>query len=196
MMRRSADVEPSLSTDAATRAPDNAQKRGFERVVLPHLSAGFTLARYLTGNAQDAEDAVQDAIVRAMTYFHTLRGDDARPWFLTIVRRVCLTSYSVDHARESNLSVDEPALQLVDSDETPDIALQRSLVRDRVREAVDQLPPLLREAIVLRELQGCAYNEIAMITDAPIGTVMSRLSRARERLGVLLHGVVDVGDVA
>jgi RNA polymerase sigma factor (sigma-70 family) len=141
-------------------------------------------------------DAVQDAIVRAMTYFHTLRGDDARPWFLTIVRRVCLTSYSVDHARESNLSVDEAALQLVDSDETPDIALQRSLVRDRVREAVDRLPPLLREAIVLRELQGCAYNEIAMITDAPIGTVMSRLSCARERLGVLLHGVVDVGDVA
>jgi RNA polymerase sigma-70 factor, ECF subfamily len=204
MMRRSADVDPPISLGAATLARDNVQdrgpergpERGFERVVLPHLSAGFTLARYLTGNAEDAEDAVQDAIIRAMKYFHTLRGDDARPWFLTIVRRVCLTGYSVDHGRASSLSVDEPALQLIDSDETPDIALQRSLVRDRVREAVDQLPPLLREAIVLRELQGCAYNEIAMITDAPIGTVMSRLSRARERLGQLLQGVVDIGDVA
>ena len=197
MMRRSASVEPPIATDATTLAPGHAGERGFERVVLPHLSAGFTLARYLTGNAQDAEDAVQDAVVRAMRYFHTLRGDDARPWFLTIVRRVCLTTYSVDyHARESSISVDEPSLQLIDSDETPDMALQRSLVRDRVREAVDQLPPLLREAIVLREIQGCAYGEIAMIIDSPIGTVMSRLSRARERLGALLHGVVDMGDVA
>ena len=197
MMRRSANVEPAIASDATTRAPDQAQEHGFERVVLPHLSAGFTLARYLTGNAQDAEDAVQDAIVRAMRYFHTLRGDDARPWFLTIVRRVCLTSYSVDYqARENSLSVDEPTLQLIDGDETPDTALQRSLVRDRVREAVDQLPPPLREAIVLRELQGCAYGEIAMITDVPIGTVMSRLSRARERLAALLQGVVDMGDVA
>jgi len=197
MMRRSANVEPPTATDATTRAPDHPQEHGFERVVLPHLSAGFTLARYLTGNAQDAEDAVQDAIVRAMRYFHTLRGDDARPWFLTIVRRVCLTSYTVDYqARENSLSVDEPALQLIDSDETPDTALQRSLVRDRVREAVDRLPPPLREAIVLRELQGCAYGEIAMITDVPIGTVMSRLSRARERLAALLQGVVDMGDVA
>ncbi len=197
MMRRNANVEPPTATDITTRAPDHAQEYGFERVVLPHLSAGFTLARYLTGNAQDAEDAVQDAIVRAMRYFHTLRGDDARPWFLTIVRRVCLTSYSVDYrARENSLSVDEPALQLIDGEETPDTALQRSLVRDRVREAVDRLPPLLREAIVLRELQGCAYGEIAMITDVPIGTVMSRLSRARERLAALLQGVVDMGDVA
>jgi RNA polymerase sigma-70 factor (ECF subfamily) len=201
MVRRSSNVESRVAPDATTPAPkhasEHAPERGFERVVLPHLSAGFTLARYLTGNAQDAEDAVQDAIVRAMRYFHTLRGEDARPWFLTIVRRVCLTSYSVDYqARENSLSVDEPALQLIDDDETPDAALERSLVRDRVREAVDQLPPLLREAIVLRELQGCAYHEIAMITDAPIGTVMSRLSRARERLAVLLHGVVDMGDVA
>ncbi|HWG34425.1 MAG TPA: sigma-70 family RNA polymerase sigma factor [Gemmatimonadaceae bacterium] len=197
MMRRSASVEPPIATDDTTRVPDHTQERGFERVVLPHLSAGFTLARYLTDNAQDAEDAVQDAIVRAMRYFHTLRGDDARPWFLTIVRRVCLTSYSADYqARENSLSVDEPALQLIDSDETPDTALQRSFVRDRVRAAVDQLPPPLREAIVLRELQGCSYGEIAMITDAPIGTVMSRLSRARERLAALLQGVVDMGDVA
>ena len=197
MMRRSADVEPPLKTDTATLAPDPARARSFEDVVLPHLSAGFTLARYLTGNPQDAEDAVQDAIVRAMRYFHTLRGEDARPWFLTIVRRVCLTTYGAEyHARENSLSVDEPALQLVDSDETPDMTLQRSLVRDRVREAVDLLPPLLREAIVLRELQGFSYGEIAMITDTPIGTVMSRLSRARERLAVLLRGVVDMGDVA
>ncbi len=191
MIRHGADVAPQK----AAAAP--IAERGFERVVLPHLSAGFTLARYLTGNAQDAEDAVQEAIVRAMRYFHTLRGDDARPWFLTIVRRVCVTAYSVDyHGRDGSLSVDEPALQLVDGKETPDVLLHRALVRDRVREAVDQLPPPLREVIVLRELQDCSYNEIASITDVPLGTVMSRLSRARERLAGLLQDVVDMGDVA
>lgn len=199
MLRRRATVDRDSAADAAGTVADRAGsgERRFEDVVLPHLSAGFTLARYLTGNAQDAEDAVQDALVRAMKYFHTLRGDDAGPWFLAIVRRACFTTYRSEYdERENSLPVDEQTLQLIDGRETPDIAVQRSLVRDRVRAAVAQLPPLLREAIVLREIQGCAYGEIAMITDVPIGTVMSRLSRARERLGVLLHDVVDMGDVA
>lgn len=195
MIGRDADLEPPTATHAPTLG--FVSERSFERVVLPHLSAAFTLARYLSGNAEDAEDAVQEAIIRAMKYFRTLRGDDARPWFLTIVRRVCVTAYSAEYqARERSLSLDEPALQLVDGRETPDTLLQRALVRDRVRGAVDQLPPPLREVIVLRELQDFSYGEIALITGVPLGTVMSRLSRARERLAGLLHDVVDMGDVA
>lgn len=169
----------------------------FERTVLPHLSAGFTLAMYLTGNRADAEDAVQEAVLRAIRYFHTLRDDDARAWFLTIVRRVCLTAYRISRSEGADsISLDTGRLQLVDDRERPDTAAERLQVQQRVRDAIGQLPPLLREAIVLRELQSCSYEEIATVTDVPIGTVMSRLSRARARLAGLLHDVVDFGDVA
>ena len=169
----------------------------FERTVLPHLSSGFTLAMYLTGNRADAEDAVQEAVLRAIRYFHTLRDDDARAWFLTIVRRVCLTAYRISRSEGAeSISLDTGRLQLVDDRERPDTAAERLQVQQRVRDAIGQLPPLLREAIVLRELQSCSYEEIATVTDVPIGTVMSRLSRARARLAALLHDVVDFGDVA
>jgi RNA polymerase sigma-70 factor, ECF subfamily len=184
--------------DGDLREDTRVPARGsFEHTVLPHLSAGFTLARYLTGNAQDAEDAVQEAVVRAMRYFHTLREIDARPWFLTIVRNTCVTAYSSNyHAREQSVSMDDATVQLVDDGETPDVALQRSIVRERVRDAVERLSPSLREVITLRELQHCSYGEIASITDVPLGTVMSRLSRARLALAGLLRDVMDMGDVA
>jgi RNA polymerase sigma-70 factor, ECF subfamily len=167
----------------------------FERVVLPHLSAGFTLAMYLTGNKADAEDAVQEAILRAVRYFSTLRDEDARAWFLTIVRRVCFSAYRTDRPLGTDtISIDAVGPQLVDHHEQPDLAAERLQVQQRVRAAVDQLPPLLREAIVLRELQSCSYAEVAAVTEVPIGTVMSRLSRARARLADLLHDVVDFGD--
>jgi RNA polymerase sigma-70 factor (ECF subfamily) len=169
----------------------------FERTVIPHLSAGFTLAMYLTGNTADAEDAVQEAVLRAVRYFQTLRDEDARAWFLTIVRRVCLTAYRTSRPRGTDMiSIEAVPLQLVDDREQPDTAAERLQVQQRVRDAVDQLPPLLREAIVLRELQSCSYAEIAAVTEVPVGTVMSRLSRARARLADLLHDVVDFGDVA
>jgi RNA polymerase sigma factor (sigma-70 family) len=167
----------------------------FESAVLPHLSAGFTLAMYLTGNKADAEDAVQEAVLRAVRYFGTLRDDDARAWFLTIVRRVCFTAYRTDRPQGADMiSIDAVGPQLVDNREQPDLAAERLQVQQRVRAAVDQLPPLLREAIVLRELQSCSYAEVAEVTEVPIGTVMSRLSRARSRLTDLLHDVVDLGD--
>jgi RNA polymerase sigma-70 factor (ECF subfamily) len=159
------------------------------------LSAGFTLAMYLTGNRADAEDAVQEAVLRAVRYFSTLHDEDARPWFLTIVRRVCFTAYRTDRPRGAEtISIDAVGPQLVDNREQPDIAAERLHVQQRVRIAVDQLPPLLREAIVLRELQSCSYAEVAAVTEVPIGTVMSRLSRARARLAILLGDVVDFGD--
>ena len=176
----------------------NAPQAGrFERTVLPHLSAGFTLAMYLTGNSADAEDAVQEAILRAVRYFQTLRDDDARAWFLTIVRRVCLTTYRTNRPQGTDMiSIEAAGLQLIDDREQPDTAAERLQVQQRVRDAIDQLPPLLREAIVLRELQSCSYAEIAAVTEVPVGTVMSRLSRARARLAGLLRDVVDFGDVA
>ena len=180
---------------AETGHAEAPQVGRFERVVLPHLSAGFTLAMYLTGNTADAEDAVQEAILRAVRYFPTLRDYDARAWFLTIVRRVCFTAYRTDRPQGADtISIDAVGPQLVDNREQPDIAAERLQVQQRVRAAVDKLPPLLREAIVLRELQSCSYAEVAAVTEVPIGTVMSRLSRARARLASLLSDVVDFGD--
>src|ERR1700674_3344288 len=184
------------SKSVAVGRAEGAQMGRFERVVLPHLSAGFTLAMYLTGNRADAEDAVQEAVLRAVRYFSTLRDDNARAWFLTIVRRVCFTAYNTDRPQgASTISIDAVGPQLVDSHEQPDLTVERLQVQQRVREAVDQLPPLLREAIVLRELQSCSYVEFAAVTEVPVGTVMSRLSRARARLADLLHDIVDFGDV-
>lgn len=176
---------------------EGPQAGRFERAVLPHLSAGFTLAMYLTGNTADAEDAVQEAVLRAVRYFPTLRDEDARPWFLTIVRRVCFTAYRTARPEGTPMiSIEAVPLQLVDHREQPDMTAERLQVQQRVRDAIDQLPTLLREAIVLRELQACSYAEIAAVTEVPVGTVMSRLSRARRRLADLLHDIVDFGDVA
>jgi RNA polymerase sigma-70 factor (ECF subfamily) len=94
------------------------------------------------------------------------------------------------------VSIEAVPLQLVDHREQPDTTAERLQVQQRVRDAIDELPTLLREAIILRELQSCSYAEIAAVTEVPVGTVMSRLSRARARLATLLHDVVDFGDVA
>lgn len=161
----------------------------FERVVLPHLDAAFTLARYLTSDPSEAEDAVQEGVLRAVRYFHTLRDEgDARAWLLAIVRREC---YGGRQKRVSTIAFDDvPELQLVDSGDAPDVVAGRNLVRHRLREAVSALPDVLRETLVLRELQQCSYEEIATITEVPMGTVMSRLSRARARLALSLRDVV------
>lgn len=167
----------------------------FERSVLPHLSSAYTLARYLTGNADDAEDAVQEAVLRAVRYFHTLHDENARAWFLTIVRRVCFTSYTTDVPRaRQTVSIDSLPIQLVFQGDAPDSHTDRELVRLKIRDSVDQLPPLLRETLILREIQQCSYAEIAAITESPIGTVMSRLARARSRVAEMLKGVVDFGE--
>jgi RNA polymerase sigma-70 factor, ECF subfamily len=162
----------------------------FERVVLPHLNAAYTLAHYLTRDASEAEDATQEAILRAVRYFHTLRNDaDARAWLLAIVRREC---YGGRQQRVATVAFDDiPELQLVDQSAQPDTKAGRSMLQRRVREAVAALPDGLRETLILRELQQCSYDEIATITEVPLGTVMSRLSRARARLAGLLSNVVE-----
>ena len=175
----------------------------FERVVLPHLDAAYTLARYLIGEPSDVEDVLQEAVLRAIQYFHTLRNDsDARAWLLTIVRRECYSAWIHRRRRIDTVSLDSIAggeqarLLLVDPGESPEEAAERSSVRQRIIEAVGDLPELLREVIVLRELQQFSYEEIAVIIEAPIGTVMSRISRARAHLAASLRDVLDLGEVS
>jgi RNA polymerase sigma-70 factor, ECF subfamily len=150
----------------------------FEAIVLPHLDAAYTLARYLTRNAQDAEDVVQDACLRAIKYFEGFRGEagpSARAWLLTIVRNTAHTWRT--HHRPDALATefDETRHSDAAADDRPD-------AKETLGRALGTLAPEFREVIVLRELQGLSYKEISDIAGVPIGTVMSRLSRARARL--------------
>jgi len=160
--------------------------RLFEETVLPHLDAAFNYARWLTRNDTDAEDVVQDACVRAIRYFSSLRDDDARAWLFTIVRNAWYSRVS----RKANVA---EGTRLNDGqDERPDNALdpEERLLQQHtialVRAALEQLPVDFREVIVLREIEGLSYKEIAEVAGVPVGTVMSRLARARERLQTIL----------
>lgn len=160
--------------------------RVFEETVLPHLDAAFNYARWLTRNDAEAEDVVQDAFVRAMRFFSSLRDDDARAWLFTIVRNTWYSRVS----RRANVAEATPSDRA--QDERPDLALdpEERLMQQHtvalVRAALEQLPADFREVIVLREFEGLTYKEIAAVVRVPIGTVMSRLSRGRERLMAVL----------
>jgi RNA polymerase sigma-70 factor (ECF subfamily) len=163
---------------------ESTELASFEAVILPHLDAAYTLARYLMRDPHDAEDAVQDACLRALRYFDTFRGGDARAWLLAIVRNRCLSLRDERRGRRDRSAVvfDE----MLHSDETDaeptDAATLRMATREALDDALRRLPEEFREVIVLRELQEMSYREISEITGVRIGTVMSRLSRARQRL--------------
>jgi RNA polymerase sigma factor (sigma-70 family) len=162
-------------------------RRSFEEVVLPHLDAAFNYARWLTKNEADAEDVVQDAYVRALRFFSSLRDENARAWLFTIVRN---TWYGRFPRRAGNAVVnvpDEDAEHRADIGLDPEAQMIQQQAVEQVRRALETLPADFREVLVLRELEGLSYKEIAAIVEIPIGTVMSRLARARERLtGVLV----------
>ncbi len=165
--------------------------RNFDSLVIPHLNAGYNLARWLLRDTSSAEDAVQEATMRAFRYFHSVRGDDARAWFLGIVRNTCFTYLSRSEAlmeqnglEDSDLEFLQAAVGYVGCD--PSQTLERTCESTRVNAAIRALPPLLREVIVLRELQDLDYAAIAKVVEIPIGTVMSRLSRARDQLRLAL----------
>ena len=161
--------------------------RVFETIVLPHLDAAFNYARWLTGNDADAEDVVQDACMRAMRFWSSFRGDtDARPWLFTIVRNTWysrLSRRARDRATPLDTVIDEPPDDGLDPEER---LLQRHDVA-RVRAALEQLPADFREVLVLREIEGLSYKEIAAVVRVPVGTVMSRLARGRDRLASSLR---------
>ncbi len=149
----------------------------FEAAVLPHLGSAYNLARWLTGNAHDAEDLVQDSMVRAFAYFDGFRGDDGRAWLLAIVRNSFYTSLRRRRRAATDALPDD--LLLADVRPDPEVALLRKVEVDALRVAVERLPESFREALVLREIEGLSYREIAEVARIPIGTVMSRLARGR-----------------
>src|SRR6266542_3141881 len=168
--------------------------RSFEEVLLPHLDAAFNYARWLARNEADAEDVVQDAYLRALRFFSSLRGEDARAWLLTIVRNTWYGRFP-RHAGTGVLIVpDENADNRADASLDPEAQMIQQQTVEQVRRALEALPPDFREVLVLRELEGLSYKEIAAIVGIPLGTVMSRLARARERLaGVLVTSDTNGG---
>jgi len=155
----------------------------FAAAVLPHLDAAFNLARWLMRNAQDAEDVVQEAMLRALTYFPGFRGENPRGWLLQIVRNAAYASMKLNHGATLVSGEDDAALpEIADPGDDPEATLMKEQDRGRIARLLAALPIDLRETLVLRELEELSYKEIAEITAAPIGTVMSRLWRARRML--------------
>lgn len=152
----------------------------FEQQVLPHLDNAVNLARWLLRNRADAEDVVQEAFLRACRFFGSFRGGDARAWLLQIVRNTCYTWLQKNRPSELMTEFDEEVHQHPAAN--PESLAAQTDERQRLMQALESLPPRWREVLVLRELEGSSYKEIAEITGIPMGTVMSTLSRARERL--------------
>jgi RNA polymerase sigma-70 factor (ECF subfamily) len=159
--------------------------RRFEEAVLPHLDAAYNYARWLTRSDADAEDVVHDACVRAIRFLPSLRDDDARSWLFAIVRNAW---YSRQRGKmKTPASLDDTRNEQRDGALDPEERLLQQHAVVRVRAALEQLPVDFREVIVLREIEGLSYKEIAGAVGVPIGTVMSRLARARERLLTVLR---------
>lgn len=154
--------------------------------MLPHLDAAFNLARHLSRSQHDAEDVVQDAYLRAWRHYASFRGDNARGWLLAIVRHAALSHRRrdtvADLTDEFNDAMHSEAVASAAADEQ----LDRDEASAQLHRALDALPFKFREVLVLRELEELSYQDIGRIVRAPVGTVMSRLSRARARLDVML----------
>jgi RNA polymerase sigma-70 factor (ECF subfamily) len=159
---------------------DLQERLRFEQLVLPHLDAAFNLARWILRGRADSEDVAQDASLRALRFFRGFHGGDARSWLLQIVRNACYTWLEKHRPMELAVEFDEELFP--QSAVTPESLAIAGDNRERLTRALEDLPPRFREVLVLRELEGCSYKEIATITAMPIGTVMSALARARQRL--------------
>jgi RNA polymerase sigma-70 factor (ECF subfamily) len=159
---------------------EGEDRERFEATVLPHLDAAFNLARWLLRNPADAQDVTQEAVLRAFRFFPGFRAGNARAWLLQIVRNCCYTFLQKQNVFEDLNDMEETALPV--EKVTPESVALANADRSRVSAALQELPAGFREILVLRELEGCSYKEIASITGRPIGTVMSALARARQQL--------------
>ena len=159
---------------------DGEDRARFEQIVLPHLDAAFNLARWLLRGRSDAEDVAQEALLRSYRFFGGYQGGDARAWLLQIVRN---TSYTwLEKNRDMKHSTEFEEELYVPTGPTPEAMAIAGNERERLSRALEDLPARYREVLVLRELEGCSYKEIAELVGIPIGTVMSSLARGRERL--------------
>jgi len=188
-MQRPVQVEASMANVVSIGEAGRTQR--FHDAVLPHLDGLYTLARYLLRNSADAEDAVQECYLRAFSHFDSFRGTIIKPWLLAILSNICRAEYA-RRAREYTRPAEfndaetadrEGATPLwVEAQDTPETNVLRQLETETVRRLVDTLPEQYRETLVLRELNDLSYREIADVIGAPVGTVMSRLARARALL--------------
>ncbi len=172
--------------------PEAGEQSAFAQAALPHLDAAYNLARWLVRDPAAAEDVVQDAMLRALTYFASFRGGSPRAWLLQIVRNTAYTRLAQQRASaEEPLDADERGrhAELRDPGADPEAALARRQGERQLRDALAELPTELRECLVLREMEEMSYRDIARVTGVAIGTVMSRLFRARQAL--MRHAVVS-----
>lgn len=183
----------SEAGDAPASAADAAR---FDAVILPHLDAAYNLARYLSRDADAAQDIVQEAFLRAYRSFGDFRGENPRAWILAIVRN-CHLSWRAQMRRAAPASPGAPTEdggeeQVADAD-TPESLLLRRSEADLVRGVIERLPEALREVLVLREFDDLSYREISRVADVPLGTVMSRLARARRLFAQLWERASPAG---
>jgi RNA polymerase sigma-70 factor (ECF subfamily) len=173
------------------RTPVRVEGRGVAELLLQHLDSAYNLARWLVRNGDDAEDVVQEAYLRALQYSSGFRGGDARAWLLTIVRNTSFQWLRKARTYEPATEFDENIHSGDGETSNPEEQLLRNADGHLVAQALGQLPVRFREMLVLRELEGLSYREIADVVGVPIGTVMSTLSRARQRFrqaaGALLN---------
>ena len=175
--RRSSGIRGPMAGDVH----DPERARRFREAALPHLDEVYTLARYLLRNAADADDAVQECYLRALKHFDTFRGGAIRPWLFAILRNVCKMTYAKRGFAAPDIADDAVPLWS-EAPETPEALVLRRCDDQSVRDMVSALPVQFRETIVLREVNDLSYSEIAEIAGVPVGTVMSRLARARSML--------------
>jgi RNA polymerase sigma-70 factor, ECF subfamily len=168
--------------------------KSFEQTVLPHLDAAYNLARWLTGNDHDAADVAQEASLRAFRFFGSFRGDNARAWLLTIVRNTFYTWLRKNRPQEKTVEIDDETLDIEDASANAETASPQFADADAVRRAIAELPVEFREIVILREMEGFSYKEIAELAEVPIGTVISRLARARKLLQKSLARAFNPGD--
>jgi RNA polymerase sigma-70 factor (ECF subfamily) len=163
------------------------ERRQFEQAFLPHMTAAYNLGRWLMGDEHEAEDMVQEAYLRAMRSFASFHGTDGRAWLLTIVRNSCYDRLRHLGRHGAAMSFDEELHGTANESGTPETLVVAKEERQSVQQAVEALPPQFKEVIVLREIEGLSYKEIAAAADISIGTVMSRLARARALLQRLIE---------
>jgi RNA polymerase sigma-70 factor (ECF subfamily) len=174
--------ETRSETASPERRLSSQELERFTERVLPYLDAAHNLARYLLRDPHEAEDAVQEAFLRAIRHFTGFRGVDGRAWILSIVRNTCLTQLRRRRSGGEKVEFDEETHTLEKEVSEPEADLANTIAADSVREGLSQLPVEFREVLVLRELEGLSYKEIAQVAGVPIGTVMSRLARGRRQL--------------